>query len=302
VAESALQPDRRAQPRYAVEAAATLRIVNGGGAIPAHVSEISLGGCRIHFDAHYRISQLSTVEIEFKLRGMAFRLAGVTQWTDRRAMAGVRFHEMTWRRKEEVMEVLAELEAEAKAKAAKEAAAKASAHPPELVEQGLGTQAFVRIPGGRERSVGPPEQIRLLNPAAEPQPVRRPGRERRVQSRHSVDSRAAISFIDVRAQSSGRLLDVSMSGCRIRTDERFPSGIYRRVEVEFTLDGLPFRLGGVVQSLHDRYTVGIRLLNLSDRKREQLAMLMEELEEARRRDDEQNQDNPPSEEPQAGAP
>jgi hypothetical protein len=43
---------------------------------------------------------------------------------------------------------------------------------------------------------------------------------------------------------------------------------------------MPFRLPGVVQSMHDRNTIGIRLLNLSERKREQLTMLMEELEEA----------------------
>jgi hypothetical protein len=56
------------------------------------------------------------------------------------------------------------------------------------------------------------------------------------------------------------------------------------VEVEFALDGMPFRLAGVVQAVHDRQTIGIRLLNLSERKREQLAMLMEELDKAERRE------------------
>ena len=87
-----------------------------------------------------------------------------------------------------------------------------------------------------------------------------------------------VHFIDVRAQISGRILDLSMSGCRIRTSERFPVGIYRRVETEFKLDGLPFRLGGVVQSVHDKFTVGIRFLDVSPRKRDQLAFLMDEIE------------------------
>ena len=56
--------------------------------------------------------------------------------------------------------------------------------------------------------------------------------------------------------AKGRILDLSLSGCRIRTDERFPVGIYTRVETEFRLEGLPFRLGGVVQAIHDRQTVG----------------------------------------------
>ncbi len=102
--------------------------------------------------------------------------------------------------------------------------------------------------------------------------------ERRSQPRYAVDEAATLHFIDVRAQISGRILDLSMSGCRIRTNERFPVGIYRRVETEFKLDGLPFRLGGVVQSIHDKFTVGIRFLDMSPRKRDQLAFLMDEIE------------------------
>jgi hypothetical protein len=102
--------------------------------------------------------------------------------------------------------------------------------------------------------------------------------DRRSQPRYAVDEAATLQFIDVGAQVSGRILDLSMSGCRIRTRERFPVGIYRRVETEFKLDGLPFRLGGVVQSIHDKFTVGIRFLDLSPRKRDQLASLVDEIE------------------------
>jgi PilZ domain len=105
----------------------------------------------------------------------------------------------------------------------------------------------------------------------------RPQSERRSHPRYSVDTRATVCFIYLGAQVSGRILDVSMGGCRIRTDERFPVGIYRRVETEFKVDGLPFRLAGVVQALHDRFTVGIRFLDMSPRKRAQLAQLMEEI-------------------------
>ncbi|HWE86747.1 MAG TPA: PilZ domain-containing protein [Terracidiphilus sp.] len=103
------------------------------------------------------------------------------------------------------------------------------------------------------------------------------GRERRRAARHAVDSTATIFLVDVRSNVSGRIVDVSMSGCRIRLPEKFPVGIYRRVEVEFLLDGLPFRLPGVVQSLHDRFTAGIRFVDLSERKQEQLSFVMEEI-------------------------
>lgn len=108
-----------------------------------------------------------------------------------------------------------------------------------------------------------------------------PARERRREARHAVDATARIVLLDARCTIAGQIVDLSMSGCRIRCPARFPLGIYRRVEVEFVLNGLPFRLSGVVQSLHDRATVGIRFLDLSPRKREQLKRMMEEIAEMR---------------------
>jgi c-di-GMP-binding flagellar brake protein YcgR len=111
-------------------------------------------------------------------------------------------------------------------------------------------------------------------------PLPRPtGRERREQSREEVDTSAVIYLINVGSKLSGRILDLSLSGCRIRADDRFPVGIYTRVETEFRLEGLPFRLGGVIQSIHDRHNVGIRFLDVSDRKREQVEQLIEEIRE-----------------------
>jgi hypothetical protein len=54
-------------------------------------------------------------------------------------------------------------------------------------------------------------------------------------------------------------------------------GIYVRVEAEFYLHGLPFRLGGVSQAIIDKHTIGLRFLDVSERKRSQLAELMAEI-------------------------
>jgi hypothetical protein len=51
------------------------------------------------------------------------------------------------------------------------------------------------------------------------------------------------------------------------------------VETQFRLDGLPFRLAGVTQAIYDPFNVGIRFLDLSERMREQLAQLIEEIKE-----------------------
>ena len=109
-------------------------------------------------------------------------------------------------------------------------------------------------------------------------------RERRAQARHQVDTSATILLVRVGSALRGRILDLSPGGCRIRTDERFPVGIYTRVEAEFRFQGLPFRLSGVIQAIHNRNTVGIRFLDLSERKREQILELIGEIEEMRATD------------------
>jgi c-di-GMP-binding flagellar brake protein YcgR len=106
-------------------------------------------------------------------------------------------------------------------------------------------------------------------------------RDRRTSKRLSVDTSAVIFLVKVGSKLEGQILDLSLGGCHIRTHERFPVGIYTRVETEFRLQGLPVRLGGVVQAIHDSHQVGIRFLDVSARKRDQLVELIEELGETR---------------------
>jgi c-di-GMP-binding flagellar brake protein YcgR len=103
---------------------------------------------------------------------------------------------------------------------------------------------------------------------------------RRLEARHGVETSAVIRLINLAADVQGRILDVSLGGCHIRTDSRFPVGIFRRVEVEFRIEGLPFRLAGVTQAIYDPFNVGIRFLDMSDRKREQLQQLIDEIRQA----------------------
>jgi len=100
------------------------------------------------------------------------------------------------------------------------------------------------------------------------------------QPRHDVDTSAVVRLIDLAADIHGRIVDVSLGGCHIRVERRFPVGIFRRVEVQFCLDGLPFRLAGVTQAVYDPFNIGIRFLDLSDRRREQLTQLIHEIEES----------------------
>ena len=112
---------------------------------------------------------------------------------------------------------------------------------------------------------------------------------RRFEPRHDVETTAVIRLVNLAADVQGRILDLSPGGCHIRTDRRFPVGIFRRVEVEFRIEGLPFRLGGVTQAIYDPFNVGIRFLDLSDRKREQLLQLIAEIEKSEQSLDQETQ-------------
>ena len=103
--------------------------------------------------------------------------------------------------------------------------------------------------------------------------------DRRKNLRYDVDDSAAIHLVRVGSILRGRILDLSVSGCRIRTNDRFLVGIYTFVEIEFRHRGMPLRLAGVIQAIHDRNTVGIRFLDVSQRKRRQLEDLIEDIRE-----------------------
>ena len=123
---------------------------------------------------------------------------------------------------------------------------------------------------------------------ADPEPERRAETQtapsafqclRRQDARQELDYTATILLVNVGSTLRGRILDLSLGGCRIRTEARFPVGIYTRAETEFCAEGLSFRLGGVIQAIHDRRTVGIRFLDLSPRKQQQVLELIEEIQQ-----------------------
>jgi hypothetical protein len=303
--------NRRAIPRYDVDEAATILLVNHGSLVPGHILDLSLGGCRMRTNERFVAGILVRVEVMFKVRGIQFRFSGVTQWTNSRDLIGIRFVDVTSRRREELAEALEEVAEERVAKERKLAAERAAAEresaaglaaepeatPAQAIAPESGAQAEREPTPAVPATMAPrPPVARVFpvaarasgplgfegKPAAMP-PPKAARRERRAQSRHGVDTSAAIYLINVGAAVPGRIVDLSLSGCRIRTNERFPVGIYTRVETEFRLEGLPFRLGGVIQAVHDRdrHNVGIRFLDMSSRKREQVEQLIGELEEAR---------------------
>ena len=297
-----LPQDRRSHPRYNVDEDSTLLLVSHGLSLESHILDLSQEGCRLRTRERYTAGARTRVEVTFKVNGIVFRFLGVIQWSDGKTQVGVRFVEVASRRREQLGEVICEMEAAAAARAAEEAVAESDAKEQEAkpatmeVEERARQQEVNRteeLAGTKARELAEreahewaeiQEMARRLKAAHEAaifqQPVKR---DRRAQVRHEVDTTATILLINIGSTLKGHILDLSMNGCHIRMDERFPVGIYTRVETEFRLEGLPFRLGGVIQAIHNPHNVGIRFLDVSQRKREQVEQLIQEIEGLRTR-------------------
>jgi c-di-GMP-binding flagellar brake protein YcgR len=301
-----MQMERRRFIRHAVDEECQLLFASSSERVACRLVDLSLGGCLLRAAEPFRATPQARVEISFKVRGVAFRFNGVVLWSDGQRQARVHFQEIPGRRRLEFADLLCEVLAANSAKAGKpaEAAAantaqaKAAPSAVSALPAAAAQPAASLAPPSRSGPLGPPSAPppTMAKPAAAPQagakpaesapaagqpgaPAQAGGRDRRAASRHEVDTSATILLVNIAARLKGRIIDLSLGGCRIRTDERFPVGIYTRIETEFNLEGLPFRLGGVVQAIQGKDVVGIRFLDMSERKKEQLKQLTDELEE-----------------------
>lgn len=269
--------DRRTHPRYAVDEDAVLLVVNHSASLQCRILELSLNGCRLRTLHPFTLPARPRVEVTFKVHGVAFRFLGVVQWTGNQHFVGIRFIDTTSRRTEQLAEVISEIETAAREKAANEAASKlladtvAEKQAREQTEIEERHWAEIQKAARKARAARQAGALRAV--------LQQPARVRRVDPRHQMDTSATIVLIKTGSRLKGRIVDLSVSGCRIRADQRFSADVYTRVETEFQFGGLPFLLGGVIQNIHDPLTVGIRFLDLSDRKRQQVEQLIAEISE-----------------------
>lgn len=315
----------RAHPRYDVDEVSTLLLVSHGLSLQSHILDLSLEGCRLCLLEPYTVAAGTRVEVAFRVNGIAFRFVGVIQWVDQNHLVGIHFVDILARRNELLAEVVCEMQRMAEAREAEELAAKELAERA-AAECDTGRDSINEAENEpRNREQQPPEMLvppgvgdlaeRVASEWAEIQQIARKAKaanekamqlhlhptdkhDRRTQARHHVDTTATILLVKGGSKLRGHILDLSMSGCRIRSDERFPVGIYTRVEAEFRIEGLPFLLAGVVQAIHDSHNIGIRFLDMSPRKLEQVEQLIAEIAKAENAILEQP--NPGSAPPQEG--
>ena len=74
-----------------------------------------------------------------------------------------------------------------------------------------------------------------------------------------------------------RIVDLSLTGCRARAYDRFSIKAGRAIEITFKANGIDFRFNGIVQWSDEHNYLGIRFVNIADRRKKDLAEVMKEM-------------------------
>jgi hypothetical protein len=114
----------------------------------------------------------------------------------------------------------------------------------------------------------------LTQIAPTPRPViTASGRDRRQYDRLSLDgAQGELAYRGIAFPCD--IIDISIGGCCIRTERRFPAGALANVEVVLPLFGMTLRIVGVTQWLDQRNQIGIRFILPSAKSKNQLASLI----------------------------
>ena len=265
---AAVGAEGRTSHRHPVHSGAMLNVIGQDLSVHCNVLDLSLGGCRLRAKDQFRVEAQVRVEVTFTIRGLPMLLPGVVQWTDCAGNFGIRFTNMSSRRRDALAELLAEI---------------AAFHAGELARAASGGTAQ------RKTEIHIVPRPSSQPAAAQSVPTRLPaelgdsdkparmadGSERRAYPRQTVDSAAIIFLLNVGGQLSGQLLDLSLNGCRVRTDERSNVSVHTRVNAELLLGGVLFRVNGIIEANEDQRVLRIRFQDLGDRQLDKLQQLIE---------------------------
>lgn len=107
--------------------------------------------------------------------------------------------------------------------------------------------------------------------------------ERRAQPRLRCKGIAEVRILCLHVTISGTIADMSLEGCSVVSEAKFPPIEQPLVEVILTVNSSTLRVAGVVRNVKDERRAGIEFIDLTRRKAAQVLELMEELQE--RKDD-----------------
>ncbi len=263
--------DRRADERYEIN------IPGGclnyrGSKFPCKIVDVSLSGCCVRTERCFSPGNLANVEIVLPLLGMVLRMVGTTQWLTRDNLIGIRFFHASARSKNQLAGLLTC-----------------------LVDQGATDDVKAAVvaeaqSGNTDLDVEFIEPLpKIIKPVPIPKEVQEPSAhithdEKSTLSNQSgvlhldgEDWPAILRFLKDNSHQSGIIANLSQEGCCLQTMAHCSAGSHTRVEVDFQIRGLHFLLDGVIENHINMNTAEIRFLDMSSRKRQELAEVIEEL-------------------------
>ena len=267
--------DRRVNERFELNNAPG-SLIHEGFSIPCEVVDISLSGCCVRTREAFTAGALAHVRVVVPILGMVLNIWGITQWTRREHLIGVRFIHPSTQSKNQLVALLTCLVDRSAADFVRAAVAGAvqSGTPMIVLEHPL-AQPECGTPSPST------EEEEFQEPA--PAPVL-PRRERpeldgdhKAQDLEEGEYPAVLHFLKDDSQLAGHMVDLSLEACMVGMNQPFARGKQVRVEVEFQMRGLHFRLLGVTKAVHGKRTVEILFLEMSGRKRGDLTQVISEL-------------------------
>jgi len=233
----------------------------------------------VRTEGAFAAGSLADVQVILLIYGLALRIGGITEWTTRDHLLGIRFMHPSARSKNQLAALLTCLVDKSAAEMVK-AAVISSPQPASVqfslsVEQSEAQQPAVNLPAQHEErpiETPPPQTEGPVHDATavcmDPEAAGWP---------------AVLRVLKEGVHFEGTLRGLEMEGCEFRTLKPFLGGIHLRVEVLFQLFGLTCQLQGVTEEILDKQAVTIRFLEMSRRKHEELEQIIEELSEAKKK-------------------
>ena len=103
-------------------------------------------------------------------------------------------------------------------------------------------------------------------------------RNRRRDRRYTVDGAGSLQLVHQGSAIDCRIIDLSLGGCQVRAEGQFLAGPMVRVEVLLRVLGETLRIAGVTQWTRQKQWIGIRFLDVTERKQAALLHLIREIE------------------------
>jgi len=256
--------NRRVHERHTLEDAQGELIFKGVKS-GCKVLEISLGGCSVQTEKPFRPGVLAPVDVVMPLLGMVLHIGGVTQWMKRDCHIGIRFTHVSFKSKNQLGALIECIAGQTTPQAVIDQIASPVLNP---------TKGEVLAPQPEPATVAAEDDA---DKAGRPYDREVHCGEGRLRAQGKDEWPVVFRSPDDRFSLIGAIVDISLGGCTVQTVKPFVGEVSDPVEVDFDMQGLHFQMSGVAQAIYGPECVGVQFKPMSRRRREDLAILIEEL-------------------------